>query len=303
MQSLRSRVIYFLVKRSLKKKSSRSLQEQRIARDRDARKTFHFPEQVSCAKTTIAGCEGEWLEPSDLGALADEAAKKISLYFHGGGYINCSCTTHRALAASIALSSMSKTLIFNYRLAPESPFPAGLNDALSVYQQLLTENPQSKFIFIGDSAGAGLALALCLKLNEMNLAKPDKLVLMSPWTDLLLSHDSHIEQAQYDPFFPNKNILKTAANLYAGEASVKEPLISPLYGDLSCLPPTLIHVGERECLLDDSVKLAEKAIEQGAHVIVKIWPKMWHVWQIFAGKMREADDSIDQIGRFINNTK
>lgn len=298
VQSLKSRLLYFVVKRQLAalRRQNLPIVEFRLAREAAAAKLFKLPPDVTLESTNIAGCSAEWLRPTK------PVSDGVVLYLHGGAYSSGSCITHRAIAARIAAASGHATLIFNYHLAPESPFPAGLDDALAVYQALAdvgkTED-KPRLALAGDSAGGGLALALVQRLREQGITMPRALALMSPWTDLALTSETHQTKAGVDPFFPTPERLLVSAKQYAGDTALTHPLVSPHYADLSKLPPMLIHVGTHETLLGESVWLAEKVRQQGGEVELKIWPGMWHVWQAFGGMMREADASIVALGRFL----
>ena len=296
MQSLKSRLMYYVVKHQLAqlRQQNLPLPEFRLAREAAATKLLKMPAGVTQEAIEIAGCAGEWLRP------AKPEGAGVVLYLHGGAYVTGSCITHRGLAARLAAASGHATLIFNYRLAPEHPFPAALDDALAVYQQLAA-NVGTPIALAGDSAGAGLALALVQALRDRQLPPPISLALMSPWTDLALTSETHQTKASVDPFFPTTERLLVSAGQYAGSAALTNPLVSPHYADLTGFPPTLIHVGDKETLLNDSVWLAEKLRANAGVVDIKIWSGMWHVWQALGGMMREADESIAELGDFLKH--
>lgn len=296
MQSLRSRLFYQIVRYTLAKLRARNLPlpELRADREKLANKMFQLPQGVEVRGCTIAGCHAEWLVPA--GAKAGAAV----LHLHGGAYVTGSCTTHRALAAKFALATGSPVLLFEYKLAPEHPFPAGLDDALAVYRELLAGGEVTRIALAGDSAGGGLALALALSLRDAGDKPPSGLALLSPWTDLALTGATHRSKASVDPYFPTPDILDLAAQRYAG-ADRRNPLVSPLYADLANLPPMLIHVGTHEALLDDSLMLATRAKAAGTSVELKQWQGMWHVWQVFGGKVPEADQSLAELGAFLRS--
>lgn len=294
MQSIKSRLLYYVMKYQLAKLRERNLPlpEFRRAREEAAAKLSNLPQDIVVESTTSAACNAEWLRP------ANATSQGAVLYLHGGAYMSGSCITHRALAGRLASASSSATLVIDYRLAPEHPFPAALDDALAAYQALVATSP-GPIALAGDSAGAGLALALVLRLRELRLPQPCALALMSPWTDLALTSETHQTKASVDPYFPTTERLLTSARVYAGDAGLAHPLVSPHYADLSGLPPMLIHVGEHETLLNDSLWLAERVQAVGGQAEVKVWPGMWHVWQALGGKMREADQSIGELGEFL----
>ena len=295
VQSLKSRLLYYLVKRQLAtlRALNLPLPEFRKAREAAAEKLFKLPPNVTLETTRSAGCHAENLRP------ANAARDGVVLYLHGGAYVSGSCITHRGLAGRLASASGRATLMVDYRLAPEHPFPAALDDAVAAYHELLAAGAGPVAV-AGDSAGAGLALALVQRLRESQTPMPIALALMSPWTDLALTSETHQTKASVDPYFPTPERLAVSAGAYAGETSLTHPMVSPHYADLRGFPPMLIHVGEHETLLNDSLCLAQRAIAAGSIAEVKVWPGMWHVWQALGGKMREADQSITELGSFLN---
>ena len=296
MPSFKSRLLYHLVKHQLAKlaRINLPLPQYRLAREAAALRLFRMPPGVAVQEARIGACRGEWLRPEVL------RAKGIVLYLHVGAYTGGSCITHRALAARLASASQHSVFNLDYRLAPEHPFPAALDDALATYKALLVEHPDVPIALCGDSAGAGLALALAISLRDQAVTPPAALALMSPWTDLALTNDTHRSKAAVDPYFPTTERLRVAALHYAGEARLCHPLVSPQYAELGNLPATLIHVGTREALLDDSLLLSQRMNGQGSKAEVKLFPGMWHVWQTLHGRMREADQSVQDLGAFLS---
>lgn len=294
MPSLKSRLLYYVVKRQLTKLRGKNLPlpEFRLAREVAATNLRNMPKRIKVETTHIGGCHAERLRPDNV------TSPNVVLYLHGGAYTTGSCITHRALAARLALASGCATLVIDYRLAPEHPFPAGLDDALAVYEALRS-NGTVQIALAGDSAGAGLALALVLRLRELGLPMPRALALMSPWTDLALTSETHQTKASVDPYFPNTDRIAGSARVYAGDQPLNHPLVSPYYADLHGLPPMLVHVGELETLINDSIWLVERVTSAGGVAQLKRWPGMWHVWQALGGKMREADESIAELGKFL----
>lgn len=295
MQSLKSRLLYHVVKYQLAKlaRSNLSLPEYRLAREAAATRLFKMPIGVQVDVTEVGGHRGEWLRP------AAHRGPGVVLYLHGGAYTGGSCITHRALAGWLAVASKHSVFNLEYRLAPENPFPAALEDAIAVYKELRISRPGSHIAVAGDSAGAGLALALALSLRNEGIAAPAALALMSPWTDLALTCDTHQTKAAVDPYFPTTARLEAAARHYAADTPLHHPLVSPHYAELHNLPPSLIHVGTLEALLDDSLILAERMNALGSKAAVKVFPGMWHVWQTLGGRMPEADQSVEELGEFL----
>jgi acetyl esterase/lipase len=240
------------------------------------------------------GILAEWTEPTT------KSIDRAILYLHGGGYVIGSTTTHRGLIARISLASHARVLAINYRLAPEHPFPAGLLDALSTYLWLLEQGINPQYLALGgDSAGGGLSLAVCLTLRALHVPLPAALFLISPWTDLTFSGDSVTSRADRDPVLAITD--DWLENAYAGGYPISHPLISPLFADLSGLPPMLIQVGTEEILFDDSARLSERVIQSGGNATLEIWEGMWHVFQAFAPYVPEAVKAIDQIGSYLQN--
>ena len=297
MPSLKSRFFYYAVKHQLRKFALRggSLEQVRAARDKSSKRMFPAPPGVSVQPAQLGGCPGEWLRPT--GASADT----VLLYLHGGAYITGSCHTHRGLAGHLAQSAGLDCFLLDYRLAPEHPFPAAVEDAQAAYLALHKQDPARTIVLAGDSAGGGLALALALRLRDAGHAAPGAMALLSPWTDLTLSLPTHQSKAAKDPFFPDSTTLSMAAQLYAASSDLTQPLVSPHFAALHDLPPTLIHVGEHEALLGDAQALAAKLQAAGTSVQLQEFQGMWHVWQIFAGRFAEADASVKQLGAFLRS--
>ena len=297
MPSLKSRFFYYAVKRQLRKFALRggSLEQVRAARDKSSQRMFPQPKGVQVQAAELGGCPGEWLRP------AGAAAGSVILYLHGGAYITGSCHTHRGLAGHLATAAGLDCFLLDYRLAPEHPFPAAVDDAHAAYLALHHQDPARSVVLAGDSAGGGLALALALRLRDAGHAAPGAMALLSPWTDLTLSLPTHQSKATKDPFFPDTSTLSMAAQLYAATSDLTQPLASPHFATLHGLPRTLIHVGEHEALLGDSQALAAKLQAAGTSVQLQEFQGMWHVWQIFAGRFAEADASIKQLGAFLRS--
>lgn len=253
-----------------------------------------YPRWVRSEVSNLGGLEALSFYPRKLNE------NRIILYLHGGAYCAGSIKTHKALMARIARASKCKTIGINYRLAPDFPYPAAIEDAMLAYKTLLNEGHQNIYL-VGDSAGGGLVLALMLKLKEMGLKMPKAASLISPWTDLNLSGESIRTKQHLDPLIDPK-ILKYFASLYIGDEDACNPYISPLYADLKGFPPILIQVGGNEVILDDSTRLAKKLKKAGCDVELEIWDKMFHVWHYLGGIIPEAKTAINNIGKFIIKT-
>ncbi len=223
------------------------------------------------------------------------------LYFHGGGFRLGSVSSHRELIARISEASRCRVLAINYRLAPEHRFPAPVEDAIAAYRWMLDQGLKpGNIAFAGDSAGGNLALAAMLGLREQGLPLPAAAVLMSPWTDLAATGESYASRASADPIHQRPMILALAKNYLGPDGDPRDPLASPLYGDVGGLPPLLIQVGDRETVLDDSIMFADKARAAGVDVELQVWDGMIHVFQMFGAELAEAGQAIDSIARFID---
>ena len=298
MTSLRSRILHQTLHRVTNAINFRfSIQEQRTRLDGLARRGIRTPKNVTVSTTRAGGVHAEWIDPVGF------ATDKVLLYLHGGGYCICSLDTHRGLAARLALASCAHVLILDYRLAPENRFPAALEDALAAYRWALAQGIPSKQIAIGgDSAGGGLTVATAVNLRDAGQKLPAALFLLSPWTDLTFSGESHQTRKKIDPIFGGEDGGLNFAPAYLAGQDPTNPLISPLFADLQGLPPTLIHVGSDEILLDDSTRLEEKMKAAGVESHLQVWEGMWHVFQVFAPYIPEAQLSIDRVGQFIQKS-
>ena len=221
------------------------------------------------------------------------------LYLHGGGYVLGSLDTHAELMARFAASCRAPVLGVDYRLAPEHPYPAAVEDAVASFERLIAQGiaPES-IVIAGDSAGAGLALACMLALKDSGKPMPAGAVLLSPWSDLTASGDSLKSRADLDPMI-SPELLQPMADTYVGEANAADPLISPLFGDLAGLPPLLIQVGDHEVLLDDSTRLAKAAEAAGVEVELEIFDGGFHVFQN-QPQLPESARALSSIGTFFD---
>ena len=186
-------------------------------------------------------------------------------------------------------------------MAPEHQYPAALDDALTAWKHIVSQNPNCNIILAGDSAGGGLSLALVMYLRDNNEQLPDGLVLFSPWTDLTCSRETYETKAKFDPMFTT-NMTKDSANIYVPEDVKKtDPYISPLYGNFTNLPRTLVLVGGNEILLDDSRLFAQKAEKSGVDIEIDIWPSMFHDWWLFGSFIPETKQALDKVANWIDN--
>ncbi len=255
--------------------------------------TAVIPADVSRETVSAGGVPAEWV----IAAGADAA--RVILYLHGGGYVVGSINTHRDLAARLSRAAAARVLLIDYRLAPEYPHPAAVDDATAAYRWLLAHGAQpSRVVIAGDSAGGGLTVATLVALRDAGQPLPAAGVCLSPWVDLEGLGDSMTTKAAVDPMVQREGLQKMAAAYLAGQ-DPRTPLAAPLYANLSGLPPLLIQVGTAEALLDDSSRLAERARKAGVHVTFEPWEDMIHVWQAFASMLPEGREAIERIGEFI----
>ncbi|PWR23596.1 alpha/beta hydrolase [Zavarzinia compransoris] len=250
--------------------------------------------------------DGTMVEAFEIGAMKAEFsvprgadATAAILYFHGGGYCLGSLNTHRRLARSLAQAAGVAVLAIDYRLAPEAPFPAAVEDALAGYRHLIGRGIAPRRIaFAGDSAGGGLTMATMLAAKTENLPLPGAGFCISPWVDLANDLPSMALKAAEDPMISKRRLDAFTAG-YLGPRDAGDPLASPLRGDLRGLPPILIQVGSAECLLDDAVHLAGNLGLAGVETRLDIWPEMIHVWHFFAPLLSEGRDAITVAGRWL----
>lgn len=288
--SRQSRLLKKIMALPLSGWSDGSVEEQRSRQEKTTRLIKHTA-NVRCQPVDVNGVPGEWV-------TAPNVQLGVILYLHGGAYTLGSITTHRELAARLSRSTGTSVLVINYRLAPEHPYPAALDDATTAYRWLLKQgNDPAHIIIAGDSAGGGLTLATLVALRDFGVTLPAGAVCISPWTDLTCSGDSIQSKSQEDLILSMES-LSRSANSYAGGHDLRTPLISPLYADLKGLPPLLIQVGTDEILLDDARRVAEKAKKAGVDVTLEIWDEMFHVFQIIPF-MPETKKAMGQIGDFV----
>ena len=266
---------------------------ERRAQYERAEKVFPTPPEVKVERVNAPTAPAEWLRPPSA------APGRVVLYLHGGGYVIGSPRSHRHLAAAIAGAAGASALLLDYRLAPEHPYPAAVEDATAAYRWLLDQAIAPGHIVIaGDSAGGGLTVAALLALREARVPLPAAGVCISPWVDLTCGGASYATKADADPIVRRAGV-EQMAQAYLGATPPRTPLASPLFADLRGLPPLLIHVGTDEVLLDDAVQLAERARAAGVDVTLDIYERMIHVWHWFLPMLDEAQTAVEAIGRFV----
>ncbi len=225
---------------------------------------------------------------------------RLVLYFHGGGFTMGSAKNYRDLASRLAQAAQATVLTIDYRLAPEHPYPAGLDDCVCAYQWLLRNGWQaSQLVVAGDSAGAGLVLSALLTLRTQCTPLPSACVCISPFADLTLSGDSVTTRAALDPIVRRASAMGSVERYIPG-GSATDPLVSPVFATFEGFPPMLILVGSHESLLDDSVRVAAAAEAVGVEVELEVWEEMFHIWPYFAAMLPEGQRAIERMGSFID---
>ena len=254
---------------------------------------FVLPAGLAVVQDHLGGVPVEWVIP-------DGAARApVLFHLHGGGYVLGNPAGSRPFTTAFALKSGARVVSVDYRLAPEHPFPAAVDDALTAYRALIAQGYAATRIAIGgESAGGGLTVATLLALRAAKLPLPSAAFAVSPWVDMTCNAPSFDTQAALDPML-TRRALKEMADAYLAGASEHNPLASPLFGDLSELPPLLIHVGSDEVLLDDAIALHAHAAACGADSTIEVWDGMIHVWHMFASLLPDGERAIDAIVDFV----
>lgn len=271
--------------------------EMELAALREMTERWHTataePEGVTYAEVDAGGVPALWCLPEGC------AEDRVVMYFHGGGYVVGSMYATRKLAGHIARAAGTRALVIDYRLSPENPHPAPVEDAAIAYRWLLDEGIQPEHIATtGESAGGHLCTTMVLKLRDDGDPLPAAMMPMSPWYDMELTGDSLDSNASSDALV-HRGLVEMMANAFLGDGSAKDPLANPLYADLTGLPPVLIHVSEHEALLDDTRRFAADAEEAGVDVTVETEPEMQHVYPYLAGRAPEADRAVERMGEWV----
>jgi len=269
---------------------STPIDDQRIALERADR--LPRPRGVDYADRQVGGIDAIVATPTKV------PVERHVLYLHGGGYVIGSPKSHIAMAARLAIQSHASISVIDYRLAPEHPYPACVDDCVAAYRSVAQDWDPASIVIAGDSAGGGATLATLCALREAGDVLPAAAYLISPWTDLTASGDSMVTKADVDPMV-KPSMLNPFAEMYAGGLSLDDPGLSPLFADLSGLPPLLVQAGSDEILLSDSTRLVEAARAAGVAVDLDVREGMWHVYQLFAGMMPEATTALVEAAAFI----
>lgn len=252
-------------------------------------------EDIKAEQVSVAGVPAQVLTPPD----AD--AHRALLFLHGGGYVYGSLASHGGMAAEVARYAKCKALQLQYRLAPEHPFPAAIEDACAAYEALLLEGHRPEHVaFVGDSAGGGLVVAALVALKTRGAELPGAAVCISPWVDLEATGESYSERQALDPMI-DRELVDFLAGLYLNGRDPKTPLASPIHADLGGLPPLLIQVGEREVLYSEAARLCEKARASGVEATFEEWPRMFHVWHLYFPVLAAGREAIARAGAFVRD--
>jgi acetyl esterase/lipase len=304
MSSLQSRLLLFVLRNrhllrfQFKKANTDWNRYESIVRFRQqceegATRFGKMPAGIEVSPVSVDGLPAEWILP------AGTAPDKVIFWVHGGGYVSGSCSDHRIHVSKFVKGANIGALLFEYRLAPEHPYPAALDDSIKTYRWLLDQGVSaSHIVFAGDSAGGGLALATLLAVRDQGLPLPSAAVAISPWTDLTCSGESYRSNAK-KCLSPN-GTWTAFSKQYAGDHDPMLPWISPLYGDLHGLPPLLIYAGGDEILRDDSVCFAEKAQAAGVEVTLRVGEGLFHCFPVCAPMFPEATEAMNEICTFMN---
>ncbi len=273
-----------------------TLEEMRAGMEAGA---FPATEAATVTPVDANGVPGEWV------TVPESDPNRRLLYVHGGGYVIGSALTHRRLCEDIARAGGCAVLNLDYRLAPEHPFPAAVEDAIEGLKFIQANGPDgagaADATFVaGDSAGGGLTIATLLTARAQGVDQPNAAVGISAWTDLAITGETIQTRASVDPLISDPSMVSGMAQTYLGDADADDPLASPLYADYAGLPPLLLQVGDHEVLLSDTTRVTEKARAAGVDVTEEVWDEMFHVWHQFAPMLPEGQQAIERIGEFIN---
>lgn len=290
--SIRASLVSLFFRLTIRKQMA-SLEDPATIRDQQSQGIGKTPEEVRTESVRIGGVAAEWVY------FPETPDENVLVYFHGGGYVFGGPDSHRDIAWRLAKELGIRVLNVDYRLAPESPFPAAIEDATAVYRALLDEGRSpGSIVLAGDSAGGGLSTALMVNIRNLGMPQPAAAALLSPWADLAMTGESMQRNASADPMLSPDAISRFAA-FYLQDSDARAPLASPVFADLSGLPPVYIVVGSTEVLLSDSETLAHKITAAGGSATLKVWPKMPHVFPVFAALVPEGKSAITDIATFL----
>lgn len=253
-------------------------------------------EDIMLDPVDVDGLPGEW------SIAPGSSASRVLIFFHGGGYCSGSIRSHRRMVTEAGRAGAVRTLAVGYRLAPEHPFPAALDDALKAWRFVRAQGLPARSVAVGgDSAGGGLAVALLNRLKEAGEELPSCAWLVSPWTDLTMSGATLATRDAVDPLIHEPYLDELAAAYVPAGIDRKDPRVSVLFADLGGLPPTLVQVGSAETLLDDAVRFAAAAGTRGVFVTLEIWPNMIHAWHLWNAHLAEGRRALAHAGAFLQH--
>ncbi len=266
---------------------------QRRARMEEVCAADGIPPGITFTPAEIAGIPAEW------SAAPGSDASRVLLFLHGGGYCSGSIVSHRTMAGGVGKAAGIRTLALGFRLAPENPFPAALDDARAAFEALLAQGFAPQDIAVGgDSAGGGLSLALMVSLRDAGRPLPGCAWLASPWVDLAMTGATMESKDAVDPLI-HRGYLEELAGAYCGGADRADPLVSPLHADLRGLPPVLVQVGSAETLLDDAVRIAGRLGAADVPVRLEVWPHMIHAWMLWSARLTDGRRALASAGAFL----
>jgi monoterpene epsilon-lactone hydrolase len=291
MASWQAHVVSWLCKQTIKRPLRKSPTTETIRRVFNAQHP-NIPRGCSAREEVLGGVRGEWLTADGVQSIG------TMLYLHGGAFIACSPTTHRAFTSWFAQQGW-RVFAPDYRLAPEHPFPAQIDDCVAAYRALLANGVDAnRLVVAGDSAGGNLTLTLCLALREQGLPQPAAIALFSPVTDFTLGSESIRSNSKTCAMFSSE-IAPTVSAFYLGDHDRRDPLASPYFADLRGLPPMLFQASSDEILRDDSVRMAERAKQAGIETEINLWPVVPHIWQILHRWIPESREALAQAQSFL----
>jgi monoterpene epsilon-lactone hydrolase len=268
-----------------------SIEEQRTVLEAGFTQ-FPLAPDVKCETVDAGGV------PAEFVVTPESDKERVVYYLHGGGYILGNINSHREMVSRLARAAKARVLLIDYRLAPEHPFPAAVEDSVAGYRWLLSQGVKPERVAIaGESAGGGLTVATLVALRDAGEQLPAAAIPISPWVDLEMLGESMVTKAERDPLL-QRDHLRQMAKAYLGDTNPRTPLAAPIYANLTGLPPLLIQVGTAEVLYDDAVRLTEKAKSDGVQVVQETWEDMIHMWHFFP-MLPEAQQALGKIGEFI----
>ncbi len=253
-------------------------------------------DEVKIEGAELAGVHNYWFTPQNI------VSREVVIHFHGGGFIYGSIESHRAMVSHLAAALSRRILLVEYSLAPEKPFPFALNEATAVIKELLQRTPGFQFALMGDSAGGNLALSTALNLKKLKLTLPLYQVLLSPWLNMKTEYASYVKNEKNDPVI-SKTFVDYAASLYSGGHNLDDPLLSPVHGDFIDFNPTLILVGEKEVLRDDSIQLHSALKKAGSDSVLKVFEEVTHVWPLTNITSPDSKEALRIIREFVDRIK